>query len=237
MSDENFLTTSQVARRLGVNEKTVRRRCERGEIPAVKGMLSTGSEGWRISPDWLGEITPDTLPDTPDNKPDAPALKPDTTPDTLQTTPDTPDSQGETTLIRASDSMPDMPDTMPDTSGSGDNTEIVSEDRVVGRREGWSLRVLVQHMESAMETKIEPLRQQNAQLQKRLEEIEASRVGQAEQLDKSLTMIVEAIEAMDARQEKLLEENQRLQRELQTAKANAQAEQSKSWWEKWRSKK
>lgn len=66
-----FLSTGQVARKLGLDPRTIRRRCEDGTIPAHR--LEEGD--WRVSGEWVDQQirqmgvvrrrTPD-IPDTPD---------------------------------------------------------------------------------------------------------------------------------------------------------------------------
>lgn len=47
MSDKRKLHPREVAENLHVSERTVRRMCARGELPAIKA----GGQ-WRIYPDW-----------------------------------------------------------------------------------------------------------------------------------------------------------------------------------------
>lgn len=48
--EERWLSTSVVARRLKYSERTIRRRCDAGEIPAHR----LGDQGqWRVSASWL----------------------------------------------------------------------------------------------------------------------------------------------------------------------------------------
>lgn len=47
MSDKRKVHPREVASNLNVTERTVRRMCERGDIPAVKA-----GRQWRIYPDW-----------------------------------------------------------------------------------------------------------------------------------------------------------------------------------------
>lgn len=52
-AQERWLTTGQVARRLGWSDDTIRRRCEDGTI---SGALRLGEGQWRIPADWLRAI-------------------------------------------------------------------------------------------------------------------------------------------------------------------------------------
>lgn len=50
---ERWLTTGQVAAKLGWDERTIRRRCEAGDIP---GAMRIGSGHWRIPGEWLDDV-------------------------------------------------------------------------------------------------------------------------------------------------------------------------------------
>lgn len=51
---ERWLSTGQVAARLGWDERTIRRRCESGDIP---GATRIGDDGhWRIPGEWLDGV-------------------------------------------------------------------------------------------------------------------------------------------------------------------------------------
>lgn len=46
---KGWMTTGQVANRLGVDDRTIRRRCDAGEIPAAR----IGDGHWRIRSEWV----------------------------------------------------------------------------------------------------------------------------------------------------------------------------------------
>ncbi len=52
MSSERWLTTGQVARRLGYHIETIRKRCHLGEIPAHR---FEGQGPWKIPKSWVDE--------------------------------------------------------------------------------------------------------------------------------------------------------------------------------------
>ena len=50
---ERWLSTSTVATRLGWSDRTVRRRCETGDIPSAQ---LVGGGQWRIPASWLADM-------------------------------------------------------------------------------------------------------------------------------------------------------------------------------------
>lgn len=76
--ERKFYTATEAARLLDLNEKTVRRRIARGEIPAEKGALETGAEAWQIPADWLHSQLPNPTGQETGQQPDIAGQLPDT---------------------------------------------------------------------------------------------------------------------------------------------------------------